>query len=295
MSRLRALALAALALSAALLVGDAARHAAALARAPEAPPPDDAFRTLDEQGHDVRHVRAHLGVLDERAGEGRGLVVQGGSRGYDTGELATLARFVESGGRLLVLGEPDASRLLGVSAAVAPVVDPAASGVRMRGLEAAATLARAWPLQDVRGDARALAWSAPESFVDVDGDGRAQAGDVPGPFALALAAHDGVVVGALALPTGADGEALARELLAEAFPPGTEILVDGTRAAEGVEVVPRAIAATFLDLAHLPALGLLHVALVGSAGVSLAWRARTATRTRDEESLDAHVRPGGAL
>lgn len=272
------LALVALAVLAVALAADAARHAAAFTRADGTADAAPLHALARAAGHEARELATGLLPLAEAPGEGRGVLLAGGGRTLGEREGDALARFAGSGGRALVLGDAEAAAALGVDVVAEPVAARADAGIPATWEGRAFALPDARALLDRREGAVAVARTANGTFIDVDGDGRATGADAAGPFVVATrdAAGRAVVVGsrALADPRVADADARAfiEDVARKVFPPGIELLVDASRGARLASALARAPLAVALDVAHVPALGALAVALLAAAGYGVAAR-----------------------
>lgn len=273
---MKALALLALALLAATLAADAARHAAAVARADDAARVEDLEALAVATGHEPRALVTGLLPLADAPGEGRGVLLAGGGRALAPREVRALSTFAESGGRALVLGDAEAAAAVGVRLVDAPVAAGGGLGVPVATASSAFALPDARPLLDPRPGAEALAWTGNGTFVDVDGDGRATAADAAGPFTVASRDASGrvVVVGSRSLADArvaeADARAFLEWLVQETFPPGTRVLVDASRSASLPQALARAPLAVAVHVAHVPALGSAVVLALVAAGVGAA-------------------------
>jgi hypothetical protein len=125
------------------------------------------------------------------------------NKDYSDGEMEQLKRFVEGGGRLVLMDDYGyGNRILthmgvGITFAAQPLLDPLfcyqnqqmprttdfSSKVQERGISVV-TLDRATALSNVDAS-EAIAWSSPSSFLDLDNDGSWQEGEPKGPLPVA--------------------------------------------------------------------------------------------------------------
>jgi len=276
----RLAALLALALAAGLVAADAAQRVSQ--RRGGGPDWAPAEAMLKANGDITSRLALGEAALSDAPAQGRGLVLAKGGAPLAPAELDALASFAARGGRVVVLGDPDAAARLGSGVASAPIL-----------LAGNASFPDAHAVLDPRPGARVAAWSANGSFVDVDGDGRATAADAPGPFALATWSPDGrvLVVGsagwlspdALRDPAGA---AEAQRWLAQAFPPGTRVALDAAHDAPW----PAAIPGSLQDAAATPQLGAPVALALAASGLCAALGLAREEGRAERRGLDAPVR-----
>jgi hypothetical protein len=131
------------------------------------------------------------------------------NKDYSDDELARLLRFVESGGRLVLMDDYGyGNRILaymgtGINFAAQPLLDPLfcyqnqkmprttdfSSQIQEQGISVV-TLDRATALSNVDAS-EAIAWSSLSSFLDLDNNGSWQEGEPEGPFPVAAEFHLG--------------------------------------------------------------------------------------------------------
>lgn len=212
------------------------------------------------------------------------------SKDYSDEDLSRLRRFVEGGGRLVVMDDYGYGNQLleylglGVAFAAQPLLDPLfcyrnqqmpratdfAPGLQEAGVQAI-TLNRATALGNVEAP-QAIAWSSPTSFLDVDGDGSWQEGEPRGPFPVAaevrlgrgmvcIVASPGMMINSLC---GQDDNLLFLRYLTASEAGSAEILIDGSRLSTSPLDVSKVRLAEVRDMLSNPraVLGILLLVVV---------------------------------
>lgn len=307
MNRDGALAALALALAVGLLAGAAASRGLDLSRAAPVPSWDSLVALVAETGREAVVLRSSEVALHDAPADGRLLVVPGGGRALREAELAAVERFVERGGRLLVLGDDAVAERFGARLAASPVRTTGETGEglpatgRVAGREFALAIPDARPVLDGRPGAVALARTSPATFLDANGDGVESAADAAGPFVAASAdagSRVAVVGSRLLLAPEAlrlsENHVFVSVLVDALAAPRARVYLDDARAASPVSAAPRALAGAVLDAEHDRALGATLAVLLSATGLFTARASAPSHTERASSSLDERVpRPRG--
>lgn len=274
------------------LTADAAWRAASLRGAGADWGP--AEQLLAGNGAEAVRIEASLVALTEADVDG--LILREGGRAFTRLELESLDAFVSRGGRVLILGEPQAARAFGVE--IVPQRILASTHGELR---ATPSDGREGPMvPDARpllGQGEPTLFANASAFVDVDGDGRAGAPDAAGPFTVAMAVAEGnvVVFGSAGLLSGerlADGptEAYARDQLDELFPPGSRVALEASRTDDGHRARDAALAAA-LDVSAAPWPRAIVLCALVAAGACFAAAARGGEKAIQERDAKVPLPP----